>query len=211
MASNRSRERVCPRSTIWHPNFDIAKHKEESAAAEQTRRQVKMARLAAEQAERVRLAKLGYAVPPAPTSIRKAFDGVPLAPTLSSHYCMSTILGLPTIFTPEWPRQGEIIAEWPDEQEMKYEGIDRITIVALHRRFLPLPRHPPPFGEDPGWQHRFPKEPYPSPLDNFFFPTTDEDEIFFRNHWIGELEVDDWTGEEVLGPELVSRLHAQTY
>ena len=95
----------------------------------------------------------------------------------------------------------KLIAPWPKRDQMKYEGDDRISTEACHRRFLGLPRVPG--SETVNWQHRALVKP--SWFDCHQRPVS-EYEVWERQVYIPELEEFDGmhrtTAEEILGPEL---------
>jgi hypothetical protein len=84
---------------------------------------------------------------------------------------------------------------------MKYEGDDRIATDRLHGRFLPAPR----VGSDNTvtWMQR--PIIWQEALENFHaYPS--EVDIFFRTHWVAELELTDEEGRSLLGSELMDLL-----
>ena len=122
-----------------------------------------------------------------------AFEGREFADT------RSTVLAHDTIWAPKSARAEKPQAAWPLQQEMKFEGDDRMRTDKLHRRFLPLPRQPA--NETVSWSQ--------VPMVRFHewdvrdHPLSDED-VFFMHHEVTGEEVDEEEVRHALGDELLS-------
>lgn len=191
---NQARRRVCPRSPIWHENFDRAQHKMEWEAGLERLRQRKFAESVKLAVEQQRLRQLGFSPPPHP--MRTAFDGK----TFDKN--RSTVLSRTTIFCPQFKNGKEDVAPWPEHSEMKYEGEDRISTDKLHRRFLGAPRVEGNMSVN--WQQRTIILQYP--FDDFYYPIPNAVEIMLRTHHVPALEVENKIGEHLIGKELMGLL-----
>ncbi|PNS16939.1 hypothetical protein CAC42_4903 [Sphaceloma murrayae] len=115
----------------------------------------------------------------------------PLDPTLSVPLC------LPTIWAPSAESKRPFTAPWPSIAELKYEGDERIATSLDHRRFLPVPRFPTDV-EGMGW------------AEVAFLPQTEldrvhrveEEEVLFQGFEVGEREIGEDEGRELLGESL---------
>lgn len=185
-------KRAYPKTNIFDEGFDLKAHQAAIAAEEKERQEVAATYEANVIANRKRL----DLPPPAP--LKPAFGGK----TFSTNY--SNTLSWQTVFCPQYQSGREdVVAPWPAPAEMKYEGEERISTVALHRRFLGIPRVPG--NETVNWQHLSAVPQYP--LDNNYVILSSDD-IFFRNHYIEQLEPSDEEGKEVLGTDIMEMLRS---
>lgn len=191
----KRRESFCSRSTILERDFNIEEHNTLfNADRAQIARNMaaRRARMAHERSSQ------GLHHSPAPI-VDPPFHN--LIPSLPDN--RSTVLSLPTIFTPNYAlARTSPLAPWPDLNEQRYEGDERIATELIHGRFLPHPRVGGNYTVN--WQHRSMIPQYQ--LENFHYPIPDENEIFLRNSWIPALEFTDEEGEEALGGDLMGLL-----
>ena len=196
---NFARRKICPKSTFWTNNFDLAAHNREWCAMLDQRPDKKKSREkeAEQSARRTANSSTPTTMPaPEPPPIRACMGGKDFE---TSHGVAN---GLETIFVPQWQKSKLNIAEWPSKVEMKYEGDDRISTDKLHRRFPGAPRSE---GNDTvNWQHRTIIAQYY--YDEFYYPIPNEVDIFMKTHWIADLEIDDEEGKEALGRDLMGML-----
>lgn len=192
-ALNYARRKMCPNSPFWTQNFDLAKHKQDWEAGRKRRVESKLAQDLETAEERRKSQKSDFALP---RRLRPAFGEKEYD---SNH---SPVLGLETIFCPQWEKGKENIAPWPNKSEMKYEGDDRISTDRLHGRFLGAPRVEG--NETVNWQHRLVIAQYA--LEEFYYPIPQAVDIFLRTHWIAELEFSDEEGAGALGEQFMDML-----
>ena len=199
-AQEHARRKVCPKSPFWHADLDIEAHRKEWEAGRMRIVKQKAAREIEAAAERLCVHGKGTLPPP---PVRTPFNGKNFSHNLSPVLCTHTI------FCPAWQEiKAEFkvdIAPWPSKQEMRYEGEDRISTDRLHRRFLPYPREES--NETVNWQHRRMVPQFR--LDDLYYPTPDAFTIFFRLHWVPELEFTDEEGTRAIGHELMQLLDPQ--
>lgn len=204
---NFAREKLCKDSYAWPLSYDVDKHKK--AYLEDLRKQWEKTaeRNLKEKNERKRLSLAEHPE----TEIKPAFGGKKFGTN------RSTVLGFETVFTPEFDvdrkekdlgEDGNIVridkpvAEWPCREEQKYEGDERIATDALHRRFLGVPRVPG--NNTVNWMQRSFIDQYP--LDNFYYPPPTEEDVIWRTTLVNEMEIDDATGRELIGNELMDMI-----
>ncbi|KAK5120205.1 hypothetical protein LTR85_006411 [Meristemomyces frigidus] len=193
---NEARRKLCPKSPIWHQDFDLERHKKEWKEGEARRAKVAVdekARLQAEDEQRIKNGQPGVIVAPV---TREPFDGKEFEISRSNVLCE------PTIFCPQWRNGKEEIAPWPSKHEMEYEGDGRIATDKLHRRFPGLPRVDG--NETVNWQHRAIVPPYP--FEEFYYPIPSIVDIFMRTHNIEDAQFTDAAGVDALGAELMGLL-----
>lgn len=218
---NQARNKICRNSPFWPLNFDVETHKREFNILLQARLQVTVpsspqtppsifselttsSTIASSTIATIASSATGSGsstiTSPSPT-VRPAFSGkTHEGPDFSSH--LSPVLGLPTVFTPNFELGKSKIAPWPSRSEMKYEGDDRIATDKLHARFPGAPREER--NETVNWQHRPMIVQYP--LENYHKPPS-EAAVMLKSHYIDE--ADHATEEEakhMLGSELLEML-----
>lgn len=195
---NEARRKLCPRSTIWHKDFDLERHRREWKAGEARRAQASVDEKAKLETEDVERKKHG--LPPVIVAPVKpeAFGGHQF------EMSRSNVLSEPTIFCPQWRnnKDKEDIAPWPSKHEMEYEGDGRMATDKLHRRFLGLPRVDG--NATVNWQHRALIPPYP--FEEFYYPIPSVVDIFMRTHNIDDAQFTDEVGTEAIGAELMGLL-----
>ncbi|KAK4500652.1 hypothetical protein PRZ48_008841 [Zasmidium cellare] len=93
------------------------------------------------------------------------------------------------------------VAEWTCKEEAKYEGDERVFTEVIHGRFLGLPQVA---GNDTvTWQQR--SVVYGYPFDDFYLKPTEHD-VFWPYNKVNELEINDDTGCELIGNQLMGIL-----
>jgi hypothetical protein len=136
-----------------------------------------------------------------PTTFRPAFSGKTIeGPDFASN--LSSVLCLPTIFTPNFELGKLHVAPWPSRSEMKYEGDDRILTDKLHGRFPGAPRVAG--NETVNWQQT--KVIVQYDLENYH-TVPSEAAIMLKSHFIDD--ADHATDEEaihMIGSELLEML-----
>lgn len=199
-ALNNARKKLCPRSPFWDEGLDMTLHlKEIAALVEECQKPVTLPPLS-EAALQFRQ-QFDLPDPPPPPPMRKAFEGKTIneSPEFISNF--SVVVCSRTVFTPYWQKDKYFVAPWPNKQEMKYEGDDRISTDKLHGRFLGAPRMDG--NETVNWQHRTMIPPWP--LENYYHKPCETD-VWERHHHIEELQPTDEEGREALGNELFDLL-----
>lgn len=217
---NRQRGRYCPRSDFFTFDFDVAKHQKEydqlrsehKARKEDAEKYAEVIHNAEVRADNeFRAGRGNHRLPPARvrstarsvevpvTEIRQGFPSVVKVKEFADS--RGVVLANETIWASKSEQAPKPIAEWPGNQEMKFEGDDRMRTDKLHRRFLPLPRQPA--NETVMWSQRPVVQFYE--LDERHRPLSDEDVVFLHNKVEGE-EVDEEEARLVLGEELLSLL-----
>ena len=210
---NQARSKICKTSPFWSINFDIETHKREFNILLQTRLQETVPSsplqnppsIVSDMTTSSTITSSSTIAPSTTTSpctlSRAAFSGkTHEGPDFTSN--LSPVLGLPTVFTPNYKLGKPALAPWPSKIEMKYEGDDRIATDKLHGRFPGAPRVEG--NETVNWQHRNVIEQYP--LENYH-QVPSEAAVMLKSHYIDE--ADHTTDEEalhMLGSDLLEML-----
>lgn len=192
-ALNNARKIICPKSDVWHKDFDLDAHREEVTQAEKTKTAYKAERIVREAKEKAWYeACIGEKLPP-PPPIRKPFDGKVFRDNRTS------VLALESIWCMSYNEgKGRELAPWPPMEELMFEGQGRVSTERIHGRFLPLPREP----GDPTQNFMTRQLVEPFEFDNVtYYPSTypqytespypTEDDTFFRHYRVDDLEFTD--------------------
>ncbi|KAF2161855.1 hypothetical protein M409DRAFT_27911 [Zasmidium cellare ATCC 36951] len=201
--TNFARSKVCKDSVAWPRDYDVEEHRALYADDVRKQMQKKGERRVKELRDRERLG-----LPEFPDAVKPAMGGKELGNNRSA------VLSQETVFTKEFEKDRrdrdffqhpervyKDVADWPCREEAKYEGDDRISTERIHGRFLGLPRVPG--NNTVNWMQRSVVKQYS--FDDHYQKLNEHD-VFWRYNNVDEIEVNDNTGAELVGNELMGML-----
>lgn len=196
------------RSFAWTLDLDFAQHNNDMWDEQAIREATRAATIRVEKEEREFYNDIGYDMPP-PRALPMAFHGheysthgYALKDTFKQDLFLygSPVLNQRSIWCVGFADPNGLGSMWPELEELKYEGPDRISTDRIHRRLLPHPRMPGNATVD--WSQRafrksfvFDEFGYPFRLfidayDSFCWPSIrrTKEEALHVTTWIPEIQ-----------------------